>query len=231
MGIKAVIFDLDDPLFDCPRQLTDPARRRAAEKMACAISSLDVNDLARLQADLSKTLGSTGAIREIAQRYRLPSACAENALAAYNRTEVEAVSPFPDVPKTLAELRRRGYPLSLVTTGSPDRQRRKIHLLGLDHLFDEARGTLVLHDNRQHPLKDASLQRAAALLTLPPRQILSVGDKLDTEIAASNRLHMSTARLRHGRQKNRLPQTPDEQPDYEIDRISDLLRILRGNEE
>ncbi len=226
MGIKAVIFDLDDTLFDCTGQLTDPARLRAAKKMADAIPSLSANELARLQADLAETLGSTAAIREIARRYCLPSACVEGALAAYNRTDVEAVSPFSDVPKTLAELRRRSYPLSLVTTGIPDRQRRKIHLLGLDPLFDEARGTLVLHDNRQHSLKDAALQRAAALLALSPRQILSVGDKLDAEIAASNRLHMSTARLRHGRQKNRLPQTPEEHPDYEIDRISDLLRIL-----
>ncbi len=226
MGIKAVIFDLDDTLFDCTGQLTEPARRRAAEQLADAIPTLSVEALRRLQARLADEHGSGGAIREIGRRYCLPPSHIEGALRAYNRSEVEAISPFTDVPETLAELRRRGYRLSLVTTGRPDRQRRKIHLLGLHPFFNEAHATLVLHDDCREPLKDAALQRATVLLALPPPQVLSVGDKLDAEIAASNRLHLATARLRHGRQKHRLPQTPEERPDYEIDRISDLLHIL-----
>ena len=228
--IGGVIFDLDDTLFDCTGQLTGPARRRAAEEMAGALSSLSVGEICSLQADLSAAFGSSGAIREIGRQHPLPPHIVEGALRAYNREAVESISPFPDVPEALAELRKRGYRLSLVTTGRPDRQRRKVRLLGLGRHFDEARGTLLLHDDRQDPLKDASLRRAADRLDLPAHRILSVGDKLDAEIAASNRLGMATARLRHGRQKDRLPRTPEERPHYEIDRISDLLTILPSQE-
>ncbi len=224
--IEGVIFDLDDTLFDCTGQLTGPARRRAAEYLGAAVPSLNPDALCRLQADLAPEFGSGGAIREIGRRYSLSPPLIEQALQDYNRDAVESISPFPDAPESLAELRQRGYRLSLVTTGRPDRQRRKVHLLNLTRYFHEDDGTLILHDDRHDPLKDASLQRAATGLNLPASRLLSVGDKLDAEIAASNRLGMTTARLRHSRQKDRPPRTPEEHPDYEIDRISDLLHIL-----
>jgi len=224
--IKGVIFDLDDTLFDCTTQLKGPARLRAAKYLAIKISSRSPDELCELQATLSSKLGSSGAIWEIGHRYNLPTPVIEKALQNYNRDTVESIILFSNTLETLSKLRQRNYQLSLVTTGNPNRQRRKVHLLNLNHYFDEEKGNFIIHDYRDDPHKDTYLHRAAITLNLPTSKILSVGDKLDSEIAASNRLGMATARLRHGSQRNRSPQSPEEVPNYEIDLISDLLDIL-----
>ena len=225
-GIEAVIFDLDDTLFDCTAQLTEPARRRAAEVLAAAIPGSTPSALHRIQAQLVRHFSSSEAIREIARRHELSADHAERALSAYNREQVEDIRPFPDALQTLNELAARKYRLCLVTTGRPERQRQKIRRLGLCAYFDEEDGTLFFHDDRRVPRKDQALRQAVRSLRLPPARILSVGDKLSSEIAASKRLGMRTARLRSGRQKNQRPQTPEERPDYELDCLSGLLELL-----
>jgi FMN phosphatase YigB (HAD superfamily) len=224
--IDAVIFDLDDTLFDCTGQLTEPARLRAAEVLAAAIPHSDVHVLRRQQGELAERLSSSDSIREIAGRHGLSVDVAESALSAYNRDEVEDIAPFPDTLVTLDELAIRNYRLCLVTTGRPERQRRKISRLGLCGYFSEGDGTLFFHDDRDDREKDGALRRAARRYDLPPGRILSVGDKLDSEIAASRRLGMRTARLRFGRQKNQRPRTLEERPDHELNRLSDLLELL-----
>ncbi len=225
-GIEAVIFDLDDTLFDCTGQLTEPARRRAAETLSAAIPGSDAPALQRLQAELAGQLSSADSIREIAQRHELPADVVESALSAYNRDQVEDIAPFPDALSTLDELTARQYRLCLVTTGRPERQRRKVDLLGLRGHFSEESGTLILHDDRRAPEKDEALRRAARYFNLSPCRILSVGDKLNSEIAASKRLGMRTARLCFGRQKDKRPGTPEERPDHELNRLKDLLDLL-----
>ena len=224
--IRGIIFDLDDTLFDCTGQLTQPARRRAAQILASAHPDLSIETGYRQQVLLSQTHGSSEAIRLLGTRYNIPPNIVERALDAYNPRSVEAIVPFPDVLPTLATLVQRGYQLALVTSGNLDRQREKVRLLGLCDYFSEADNTFILHDDRKSSDKGQSLAQAAKALSLPHVHILCVGDKITDEIAAAKTLGMTTVRLRHGRQKNRKPQTPAEQPDIEIDRISQLLSLL-----
>ena len=224
--IEAVIFDLDDTLYDCTGQLTEPARRRAAETLAEALPDSTVSALHHMQVELVDRFSSSDSIREIARRHELSADVAERALSAYNRVKVEDISPFQDTFPTLDELAVRKYRLCLVTTGRPERQRQKIRRLGLYAYFDQEDGTLFFHDDRRVLLKDQALRQAAHSLGLPHARILSVGDKLSSEIAASKRLGMCTARLCFGRQKNQRPRTPEERPDHELNRLSDLLELL-----
>ena len=224
--IRGIIFDLDDTLFDCTGQLTQPARRRAAQILASAHPDLSIEACYQQQVSLSQTHGSSEAIRILGTRYNIPPNIVKQALNAYNPRNVEAITPFPDVLPTLATLVQRGYQLALVTSGNPNRQREKVRLLGLCDYFSEAENTLILHDDRKSSDKTPSLTQAARALSLPHAQILCVGDKLTDEIATAKLLGMTTVRMRHGRQKNREPQSPSEQPDIEIDRISQLLPLL-----
>ena len=224
--IRGIIFDLDDTLFDCTGQLTQPARRRAAQILASAHLALSSETGYRQQVLLSQTHGSSEAIRILGTQYNIPPNIVEKALNAYNPRNVEAIAPFPDVLPTLATLVQRGYQLALVTSGNPDRQREKVRLLGLCDYFGEADNTLILHDDQKSSDKAPSLTQVARALSLPHAHILCVGDKLTDEIATAKTLGMTTVHMRHGRQKNRKPQTPTEKPDIEIDRISQLLSLL-----
>ncbi|MDE2952983.1 MAG: HAD hydrolase-like protein [Gemmatimonadota bacterium] len=224
--IRGIIFDLDDTLFDCTGQLTQPARRRAAQILASAHPALSIKTGYRQQVLLSQTHGSSEAIRILGAQYNIPPSIVEQALNAYNPSTVETITLFPDVIPTLTTLVQRGYQLALVTSGNPDRQREKVRLLGLCNYFSEGNNTLILHDDRKSSDKESSLIQAAKALSLPHAHILCVGDKLTDEIATAKTLGMATLRMRQGRQKNRKPQNPPEQPDIEIDRISQLLSLL-----
>ena len=224
--IRGIIFDLDDTLFDCTGQLTQPARRRAAQILASAHPALSVETGYQQQVILSQTPGSSEAIRILGTQYNIPANIVEQALRAYNSRTVEAITLFPDVLPTLNTLVQRGYQLALVTSGNPARQREKVRLLGLYDYFSEADKTLILLDDRKSSDKGPSLELAAKALSLSFAEILCVGDKLTDEISAAKTLGMTTIHMRHGRQKNRKPQTLSEQPDIEIDRISQLLSLV-----
>lgn len=220
--IKALIFDLDDTLFDCTGLLTDEARRRAARVLATPDHS--EAGLFELQVELSDERGSTGALMEIGVRIEASRSAIDSAIAEYNRDEVESIQTFEDVPGTLTTLSNRGYALCLVTAGRPDRQRLKIQRLGLDSTFSDSLGNLWVYDGTN--TKSVHLREAADRMGFDPPSVLSVGDKLDADIAVSNRLGMVTARLLHGRQKDRTPASSDETPDHTLHRIADLLGIL-----
>ena len=165
--IRGIIFDLDDTLFDCTGQLTQPARRRAAQILASAHPELSIETGYQQQVSLSQMQGSSEAIRLLGTRYNIPPSIVERALNAYNPRNVEAITPFPDVLSTLATLVQCSYQLALVTSGNPDRQREKVRLLGLCDYFSEGDNTLILQDDRKSSDKTQSLTQAAKALSLP----------------------------------------------------------------
>ena len=72
--IRGLIFDLDDTLFDCTGQLTEPARQRASSILARDLPNVHPDHLTTLQRDLSTRAGSTAAIRQIGKRYGIADA-------------------------------------------------------------------------------------------------------------------------------------------------------------
>lgn len=224
--IKGIIFDLDDTLFDCTGQLTSTARQRAAKVILAEAPMLNLKSLLQTQETLSQTLGSTGALIQIGQDNGLPTDLIDRARAAYNIDASESISPFPDTHSTLTQLIQRGYQLALVTSGNPARQRRKIKALDLTAYFSPSQNNLLLHNDQLSIDKTPFIQHAANNLNLPYSALLAVGDKLTAEITAANSLGIVTVHFRHGRQKDRIPQTPQEHPDYAIDTLSELLKLL-----
>lgn len=225
-SLGAVIFDLDDTLFDCTGQLTTPARRRAATILSHAHTP-SFDEALSLQVELSDDVGSTEAIREVGSRFELPRQVIEHALSAYNEPEVPPIILLSGVEDTLAALKNAGIPVALVTTGSPPRQQQKIERLGLHHIFSTRSGTLFLHDPTKHgPDKAPHLLDANSALGVPSERTAVVGDKLDAEIEAGNRLGMFTIRLRHGRQAAATPASAHQTPDAEIDNLPDIVELL-----
>src|SRR5208282_673278 len=96
--IKAILFDLDDTLYDCSGSLVDAARRRAAKAMVEAGLPCAEEEAYRFQVDLTARHGpSYRVFDQLAERYGKGREFVEAALRAYNRSEVEDIHPFPDV--------------------------------------------------------------------------------------------------------------------------------------
>ena len=59
-----------------------------------------------------------------------------------------------------------------------------------------------------------------------PENAVMVGDRLDNDIRPAKRLGMRTVRIRKGIAGYAGPAGPEEVPDYSVDSLSELLRVL-----
>ena len=222
--VKAILFDLDDTLFDCYGLLVEAARRRAARAMVQAGLPCSEEEAYQKQIELAEQHGPRFDVFDaMAEQHGMPPSLAQVALAAYNSEEVGDIQPFPDVPQTLAELRSQGYKLLIYTSGVYARQQKKIDALGIRPHFDE----ILINDLETGEHRDDCFLDLLARHRLKPEEVLCVGDRVQSEIKTANSLGMTTAQMLHGRFKDLAPKTDLEEPDYKISRISELHHILR----
>jgi uncharacterized cofD-like protein len=224
MPIKAIIFDLDDTLYDCSFTLTESAQRRAVDAMIA--EGLQTTAEEALQAIPSLRAGQQGKLNVVEalvdkfgpRRDHLVKV----GLQAYNRGEIKTeIALFPDVSSTLASLHEK-YKLVLVTTGVAQRQRNKIAKLGLDNSFD-----LILIDDINEKLsKKERFLAAIANYNLQPQDILVVGDRVFSEIKIGNQLGMVTVQMKHGHYADISPSKEWESPDYSITQISEVPTVI-----
>ena len=217
--IKAIIFDLDDTLYDCSGTLVLKSRKLAAKIISKAIKCSETEAL-KLQLVLEDRLGPKADIfHEIANQYNLPEDFCEEISNTINALEVEGATLFPDTMASIDELKRIGYKLFLVTFGNREIQEKKIKVLDLESAFDE----IIITEN---PLgKEKCFKEILAKYGLEPEQVLCVGDKIKDEIEVGKRLGMSTALMKHGRHYHFYKsEINDGEPYLHITKVSDLLR-------
>ena len=83
MRIKAVIFDLDDTLYDCTGMLVGASRRRAARAMVDAGLPMTVEEAYKLQNTVAEKYGPSSLVfDEIAKIHGMDRSLVELALKA-----------------------------------------------------------------------------------------------------------------------------------------------------
>ena len=217
--IKAIIFDLDDTLYDCSGTRVLKSRKLAAKIISKAVKCSETEAL-KLQLELEDRLGPKADIfHKIANQYNLPEDFCEEISNTINTLEVEGATLFPGTMASIDELKRTGYKLFLVTFGNREIQEKKIKVLDLESAFDE----IIITEN---PLgKEKCFKEILAKYGLEPEQVLCVGDKIKDEIEAGKRLGMSTALMKHGRHYHFYKsEINDGEPYLHITKVSDLLR-------
>ena len=92
---------------------------------------------------------------------------------------------FPGVPDALARLRSRGVPLALVTNGDRRQQRRKIEQYDLARYFDVM---VIEGEFGCGKPEEAVYRHALAALGTRPEDAFMVGDHLEWDVGAPQRL-------------------------------------------
>lgn len=221
--IKAVIFDLDDTLYDCTGSLVDAARRRAAKAMIAAGLPGGEEEVYNLQVQLNAQFGPRYKVfDDIAGRFGMGKEIVAAAMKAYNSGEVGDIKPFPDAVSLLRNLRAQGYLLFLVTSGVHLRQERKVQMLGLGPYLDET----LINDSEIGGNLDECYIELMTRHGLTPQECMVVGDRIDAEIRTANYLRMTTVRMRHGRYATLEPKNEFEKPAYTITRLGELSEAL-----
>ncbi len=224
MKIKAVIFDLDDTLFDCSGILAESARKRAAKAMVKAGLKCKWEKAYKKINEFKRKKGpKTDAFQKVVDKFGPKDySIVKEAIKSYNSEEgIEGIELFPGVKETLAEL-REDYKLILVTSGTRVRQQKKIDMLGLNHDFD-----LIIIDELEEQLsKEDRFLAVLKNFKLVPEEVLVVGDRIFSEIKIGNILGMTTVQMLHGVYSGLVPKRGVEAPDFRITKIAELIRIL-----
>jgi len=220
--VKAIIFDLDDTLYDCSGTLVLKSKKLAAKIISKAIKCSEAEAL-KLQLELEGRLGPKVDIaREIADLYNLSEEFCTEVSEAINDLNLEDTVLFPDAMDSINELKRIGYKLFLVTFGNREIQKKKIKILGLERAFDE----IIITENPRG--KEKCFKEILTKYDLEPEQVLCVGDKIKDEIEVGRKLGMFITLMKHGRHYHFYKsEINDGEPYIHITKISDLL----GNNE
>ncbi len=136
----------------------------------------------------------------------------------FEETRQKAIVPFPGAIETLERLKTRGVRLALITNGASEPQRHKIDRFNLAPYFD---AILVEGECGYGKPDERIYRRALDLLDATPAEAWIVGDNLEWEIAAPQRLGIYS--IWHDPTGKGLPESSPIRPDRIIRALSELL--------
>jgi putative hydrolase of the HAD superfamily len=203
---RAILFDLDDTIISAFGNVL-ATWQRAAEEFAGALAPLEPGDLAASIERQSRLLWSDAAWNKEwrvriadARRLIVASAFAEFVAAGrlflgpelgqmiadrFTAVREEGLSIFPGAHETLDRLKRLGVRLALVTNGAAEPQRAKVVRFALEERFDHIQ---IEGEHGFGKPEERTYRHALEALGAEPRQTWMVGDNLEWEIAAPQRL-------------------------------------------
>ena len=193
-GVRAVVFDLDDTLYDCLGQCVGPAHREAAKAMVEAGAHATVDEVLEVRLSLAG-LHVLDLDDAVAATFRAtnPVKVAEAGRRAFFERDPGPLVPFPFATEVLKRV-RASCATVLLSTGHPPTQRKKVEALGLEGAFDE----VMLEPGLGRHDKEETLRRWLVHAGCAAAEVLVVGDRADAEIAAAQRLGMQALRIQGG---------------------------------
>ncbi|MCC6417316.1 MAG: HAD family hydrolase [Gemmataceae bacterium] len=237
MPFRAILFDIGDTLWhakDAPS--TAEFRRMAAERASSALASLGVHHPDPAAVARAAWLAMEDAMRA-ARRGDLVepdygdvccaalaglglSLCRDDAARLLEATYISGIeggkAPYPDAAGVLAELRRRGFALAVVTNRAfgGERFRADLRDAGLDIGWDAEAVSVEVGYLKPHP---SIFEHALHGLGRQAHEALMVGNSLAEDVAGAQRLGIAAAWRRSP------PDAEGVVPDYTFTELKELL--------
>lgn len=139
--------------------------------------------------------------------------------ARFTALRDEEMHLFPGAIDTLMELRNRGVRLALITNGDAETQRKKIVRFDLAPHFEHIQ---IEGEHGFGKPEERAYRHALGALKLTPADVWMVGDNLEWEVAAPQRLGIYS--IWHDRERTGLPAGTTIRPDRIIIELAELLR-------
>ncbi|KAF0709589.1 Aste57867_5814 [Aphanomyces stellatus] len=257
-NVEAIVFTLDDVLYDHTGTLSLLAVDRAIEQLVVvriplgvkfhryaivvqeeAFSSPDeaVEALRRFRHAFGYRKNFPRFIDDLVSEEQLSTDAAQRVLTEYNASAfvlgAPHIQPFPSTVPTLEALRAQGYKLGLLSSGTPEAQWAKIHALGLascfDHVLIVPTGNLSGDGNTSKVMP--VLKTMAKQLNVTTSKVVLVGKRVFAELKAAKQMGLVTIRMMYGKYAKTMPADELEQPDYQMSNLHQLLAILALVEE
>jgi putative hydrolase of the HAD superfamily len=218
--IAAVLFDLDDTLYD-QRQWLDGAWQAVAAR--AAIDGVDRDRLEDALRDLAADGSDRGHIIDRAlARLDQTSISVPALVAAFRSHSPAQLDPYAGVLDALADLQAR-VPLGLISDGDPVIQQAKLDALGLRPFF----ASVVFSDDhgRAHRKPDPLPFRVALTeLGVDATDAVYVGDRPAKDVAGAVGAGLRAVRVRTGEWRD----DPDDPRGWAtVDTVIDAVELLQ----
>ncbi len=215
-----IFFDVDNTLFPTA-EFSELARRNAIRAMI--ETGMDASE-EELYKELQKLIREKGSnypnhFNLLLKRMgvKRPARYVAAAVAAYHNTK-SSIQPYPEVPKTLMELKERGYKLYVATNGEAVKQWDKLIRMGIHLFFEDVFVSEELGEEKGPGFFRKVLQKIKA----HPSECIMVGDRLDGDISPAKKAGIYTIRVLqepYSKQKGKA--------DAEIRNFSELLNVVK----
>jgi len=233
---QALLLDLDDTILD-DSSLVDGCWREACADQAGRLEPFQSDAVAEAIRTMSRwfwadsqrhragRLELEAARREVVRLALLEMGIADAALAAdigdgYSHRRDSRIEPLPDAIDTVRWFRESGCRLALLTNGAGPAQRRKIARFELEALFD---AILVEGELGFGKPDERVYRRALDELTVRPADAWMVGDNLEWDVAAPQKLGIVGVWV--DRRGSGVPATSHVLPDRVVPSLSALRTI------
>lgn len=223
-----VVFDLDDTLLDTYRQLIPKAARESCRAMIAEGLVSDIEACMNARDELVRHLPRQSLYDHLVSRFGVkpgadPANVARIGYDAFHVRKVETdIELFPGTRELLYGLRDR-YGMHLVTAGNRATQEQKIRILGIEDLFAEIRHV----DPSKGETKQSAFEGIMRTAGGEPSRYLSVGNRLDTDVADAKRLGWRACWIRYGEYAHMSPKDEFERPDFQINHLRELIAACR----
>ena len=225
--LKAWIFDADNVLMPTS-EFTKMARDAAMN--ALQLEGLKVEKAIILEK-LNKIVSEKGSnyhehynvlLDEFGVDKRKQSMLIAKAVIAQHHAKL-LLQPYSDVPRTLLELRERGYSLYVATEGLPVKQWEKLYLTGLSIMFDK----VFITEELSFKEKNATFFKAV-LSEIPekPEECVMVGDRVNKDLLPAKGNGIHTIRVLTGKYRNEYRDRKGKDYDYEIENFREVIDII-----
>jgi putative hydrolase of the HAD superfamily len=221
MTIKAVLFDLDNTLIDFMKMKKE-ASRAAAYAMVDAGLKTNKVELAEKLFDyyLKHGIESDDAFKNylLKEFRRIDYRVLGAAVNAYLKEKYLHLNPYPCVPETLEQLKKKGLKLAVVSDGLRLKAWMRLNAAGLDKYFD----IVVAYEDtsKKKPAPEPFLT-ACEKLGVKPQECLMVGDWPERDIHGAKAVGMTTCLAKYDQIIDKTIVA-----DYELDEIKKLISLI-----
>ena len=139
---------------------------------------------------------------------------------------VQRARCIPGARETMLELYRRGIPIVMVADGLEASFRNTMRQNGLDHIFRAWIMSERVGRCKPDPAMFQAAMDALDLTDADKPRILMVGNNISRDIAGANRFGLRSALLRWSPRYPYDATSPDEVPDYTLDRPEQLPALI-----
>ena len=230
MKVKAVIFDIEDTLYDASLQMR-MARFNAIRAMIESGLPIDLeNGYKKLEEIVSKygphyNKHFDKLLEHLGLRWN-PRVIAAGVLA-YRETSQAYLKPFPDTMPTIIKLRDQGYKLGVVSDGIAVKEWQKLIQLGVHHLFHSV---VISEEYGTEELTSELFEKCLEELNAKPSNSIYISSRLNKAILHANRAGLISVRLKRGDHYVEEPESIEAKAKYEIDTLSQIFDILKSIE-